>query len=497
MNIIFNKITIHRDINLIDIFFKNISYKQTILKNTFWITLAQISAGIINFFLIIYIIRKFGPTEYGKFAFALSFVSLFSTFFDFGLSTTVLREFARDKEKEKYFSNVLILKVFLGIVILFVILVISLFITPNKLILRLIIILGFYIFTLEMANLFYSMFRAQQKMQIEAIFRILHILILSSGVLGVIFLKPTVLNLSYAYAGANLTILIIIFIFCIFRNDNNSLLSFSSNKSIWKEFLMIGLYIALAKGFGDITMNTDAVMLGYWGQITEIGWYKAASKIIGMALFPMAMVASAIFPALIAILNESKEKFLKYWESWRKGTVFLSIFLCFIVLAKADKIIEIAYSPDFFPAALALKILIIMAAIGYINILYFHILLIFDQQKRIFLVMLSAAIVNIILNLILIPKFSFYGACVATVITHFIILCQYFIFVSKYTIVKPFNSEFFFTLSIAITSGILMYLSLSLMDTINANLFVSILGGVLVYLLSFMSLNKIVKSRFS
>lgn len=468
-------------LNIKRFFLENTGFKQTILKNTFWLSIAQGISGVINFFLMIYIIRTFGPTEYGKFAFAFAFVSLFSTLFDFGLSTTVTREFARDKDKVKHILDLLILKLIIGIGVLLFIFLGAFFVTQDKLVAKIILILGLYIFTVEIINLFYALFRSQQKMEIEAIFRIVQIAVLSPIVFGVISLRPSVLNLSYAYVGATSIVLLIIFGFFIFKNNFNfPRLSF--NKSIWKEFLIIGWYLALAKGVGDITMYTDSVMLGYWGQVTEIGWYNAALKINGLVLFPAVIVTTAIFPSLIAILNDSENRFIKYWEFWMKGTVFFSVLLVFIVLSRADNIIEIAYSSDFLPAASALKILIFVAAIVYIYNLYFQVLLIFDQQKKIFYAMLIGAIVNVILNTILVPKFSLYGAAVAAVTTHFVILCQYLVLTSRYTIIKPFNTVSLFTVSISVISGLLMYLGVNLMDAIKINSFISISCGILIYL---------------
>lgn len=481
-------------LNSFKFLFENKTYKQTILKNTFWLSLAQGFSGLINFVLMIYVIRVFGPTEYGKFAFAFSFVSLFSTFFDFGLSTVVTREFAKDKDKEEGFLDILILKVALGIGILFLVVIFSFFITSDGFIRKIILILGMYILMLESINLFYGFFRARQRMEIEAILRILQSIFMGIAILWVIFIYPSILNLSVAYMGATFLASVIIFGFFIFKSDIKINLHLSFNKSLWKEFFLMGWYLALAKGAADITIYTGSVMLGYWAQMSEVGWYNAAYKISGLILFPMAMVSSAIFPALINILKESKERFLKYWEFWFKGTIFFSVLLFFTVLAKANEIIEFVYSKNFLPSALVLKILIFMTTLVYVHTLYYHLLLIFDQQKRIFFVMLSAAIVNVILNFILIPKYNLYGAAVATAITHFILLCEYLMITSRHTFIRPISTQVFFTLLIAVISGMLMYYGLSALDMIKVHLFTSLLSGISVYSFLFVAFYKIGKN---
>jgi O-antigen/teichoic acid export membrane protein len=58
--------------------------------------------------------RSLGVLDYGKFSFALAFIALFSSFSDFGLSGITTREFSQDKERERHYSSILSLYLFLG-----------------------------------------------------------------------------------------------------------------------------------------------------------------------------------------------------------------------------------------------------------------------------------------------------------------------------------------------------------------------------------------------
>jgi O-antigen/teichoic acid export membrane protein len=309
--------------------------------------------------------------------------------------------------------------------------------------------------------------------------------------MAVLYVRPTVLNLSYAYISTNVITLLIVFASTILWDRKGLLFHPVFNLSAWKTFLLIGGYLALAKGMGDITMHTDSVMLGYLGLITENGWYKAAVKINGLILFPMALISSAVFPALAAMLKESKERFIRLWKLWYKVTIFLAGMLCSIAFANAREIVETLYPSEFQPAASALKILIVMALLVYIHNLYHHVLIIFNHQKKIFYTLFVAASVNVILNLILIPRISLYGACVATVTTHLLILLQYLRITSKDTFIRPFNSESLFILLTSIGSGIAVCLISPLLKTFGVNLLFSILCNILAFSLLFIVLQKI------
>ncbi len=85
--------------------FKNIGTKQTIAKNVLWLGLADGFSKILKITLAIFIAKAFGVAEYGKFAFALSFVSLFGIFSDLNIAKLITREFAKDNTKEKDFPS--------------------------------------------------------------------------------------------------------------------------------------------------------------------------------------------------------------------------------------------------------------------------------------------------------------------------------------------------------------------------------------------------------
>jgi len=469
---------------LVGLMFNNTSYKQTIAKNTIWLIFAHVIIGLVNLFITVYVIRLFGPTEYGKFAFAFSFAMLFSTFFDLGLSVTITREFAGDRNKERHFSNILGLKATIGLIAICSIIISSFFITKDLVIRNLIIVLGFYVFILEVVNLFYALFRARQRIEIEALIKLANSFLLLIMVMLVINLSGAIFYLGLAYLFSILLIAAAVFIILIFWQKMRNLIGISFDRRIWKEFFVIGWYIALSRGVTDLTMNTDSVMLGYWGQIKENGWYSAASKIISLSLFPMVLISTAIFPALVAMHKESRTRFIKYWDVWVKGTVYFAVFMCFLTLATADKIIVTVFSSSFSSAALALKILIFMSAAVTLYSTYYYLLLIFNQQKRIFFVLLSAALINVTLNYLLIPTFSLYGASVASAISHFIILFLFIVLTYRHTFIKPVTLSFVSDFIASALSGVLMYMALSSRFISGFNLPVSIILGTFLYSIS-------------
>ena len=443
--------------NLTDIktlFFDNKTVKQTIFKNTLWLAGAEGISRFLKLILLIYIARILGATEYGKFTFALAFVGLFVIFFDFGLSQITTREFSREREREKEFSAILSLKILLSLGTLILILVSSFFITPDPIVQKIIWILSISILTSSFLIIFYAFFQARQKMEYQAWVKILEALTVTGAGFFILFYFPSIENLSYSYLFASLVTLIFILFFFHFKIYR---LSLDWNKLIWQRYLAMSWSLALVAIFITIYTQIDSVMMGYLGQITQTGWYNAAYRIVWATLLPIGIISTSFFPVLSKYFKESKEKLREIWNYQMEIMVLPAIPLVVGGIVLAPKIIDFIYDPSFAPSVFAFQILIIMAGIIFLYYAFYQVLIVFDQQKKIFWAVLLGALVNVILNLILIPKFSLYGAAFATVITHLLIFFLLIRFTLKFTTINPFNSKIILSFIGAILCSIPMY----------------------------------------
>lgn len=463
----------------------NKTVKQTIFKNTFWIALSTGISKFLKAVLLIYVARLMGANEYGKFTFALAFVSLFVVFFDLGLFNIIAREFAREKEKEKEFSSIFSLKILLGMGTLILILIGSFFVTPDPGIRKVIWILAIFSSISNFSEIIYAFFKARQRMEYESWGKILEALMVTGVGFFVIFYFPSIINLSYSYLLSVLVSLVLIltlFHFKVFP------LRISWKRAIWKKFLAMSWPLALAILFDTIYVYIDSVMMGFWGQIRETGWYNAAYRIIAFTIIPMSIIAASFFPVLSKFFKESKKKLQEVWNYQMELMIVLALPLMTGGFVFAPKIISFIYGQEFSPSILAFQILTLMAGTIFLYGPFVQILIVSNQQKKFFWTTFLGAITNVILNLILIPKFSLYGAAIATVITYFLVLLLSFGFTIKYTTISPLNLKLFLSLIIVSLSSIIMYFVISRPKIYNLNVFLSISIGVFVYFVGFVAL---------
>lgn len=472
--------------------FDHKSVKQTIFKNTFWLTISEGVSRVATLILFVYIARILGATEYGKFSYAIAIVGLFSILPGFISPEIITRELSQDKEKEKEYSDIFSLKILLGFGSIILLFICSFFVSNDPVIRKAIWILAIYNFLNGFYEFFFAFLRARQRMEYESIAKILDAILTAGFGFFVIFKFPSVENLSYAYLFETILVFAVILVFFHFKFQR---LSFGWNKKVWGKIFSLSWPMALVGIVVTVYNQIDSVMMGFFGQLTENGWYNAALKIVRIALLPVALLSQSFYPVLSKFFKESKEKLQEIWEYQTVIMILIAIPLTVGGIVLAPKIINFFYGQAYDPAILAFQILIVMSGIIFLYDTFRQILIISNHQKTLFAVVVAGAVANIILNWILIPKFTLYGAATATVLTNILILFLLTVISLKLSIINPFTIKILLGfISSLIASGI-MYLAISSPLTSNINVITLILIGIAVYSLSLFALKFIFKLR--
>ena len=248
-------------------------------------------------------------------------------------------------------------------------------------------------------------------------------------------------------------------------------------------FLLSGIFVTVYFRI-DVTLMSKLApetLSGVYNQVSRdavIGWYSAAYNILdGLTSIPIA-VSFAILPVAVIYFKESKLKLTRLYQLSIKYLTYLSLPIAVGITMLAPKLVILLYKHTYFNSILALQILIWTIIPLFINYILGMIMIAIHKEKEGVYMLFANAIINILLNLILIPKFSLYGAAVATVLTEIFYFSSYYYIISKNVgrvkfasiIVKPL-----------IASGV-MGLSIYFLWYMNA--FILVLFGAAVYFAS-------------
>lgn len=209
---------------------------------------------------------------------------------------------------------------------------------------------------------------------------------------------------------------------------------------ILKELLKFGFYVVLTNSTILIFFQVDTLMIGYFADEIKVGYYAVAVLIVqGIMILPNAIQRINV-PTIATSYRKSEysyiEKIIK--EIVLKTFLIIMILSMFLIIF-GKFLISLVFTADFLPAYLPLVILLI----GYT--IYAPLVSIggtFSSIGKIeieFQINAFCALINIILNIILIPKYGIIGAAAATSISTIIIAITYAYSLKRYFRVNMFH----------------------------------------------------------
>ncbi len=424
-----------------------------------------------------YTARYLGPDAYGILSFALAFTVIFGIMADLGLSQFMVREISRNKNlASKYLGNALILKLIASILTFALVVIVINLLNYPKTTTNVVYLIALYILINSFSQIFNAIFQSYEKMEYLAIATVINgILLLSLALIGIKY-NMDVTFFALAYLIASVMIFLYNLVICLFKFVVPKL---ELDITFWKLMLSESLFFVLALAFTEIYFNIDSVMLSFMIGNQAVGYYNAAYKLIFILLFIPSAVIVSIFPVMSKRYESAKSQLKEEYDKLFRYLFILALFMFIFGFLFADKIIIIIYGNAFLPAIIALQILIFVLPIIFITILFGNLLGAINKQRFVALITLICAIFNVILNLILIPKFSYYGASVATVLTEMVLFVFMFIYISKFfhkisiknNIIKPILVG----LIVAIVIFLLMYINWILAFIIGLILYLPLL----------------------
>lgn len=390
---------------------------QKYFQNTSWMFFGKIASMAISFIATAYIARSLGPTSYGELSYAISFVSLFSFIAVLGIDQILYRDLIKYPEKrDLYMGSAFILRISAAILAIILCLCFAFLLSPRDVSIYLIFILciGFLFNSFQIINYEFqadskSKFPSILSIYIAITLNILKIFIIIFNQ-GVIYLAGTLLLESILYTIG----------FLYYRKKiYGSIKKWKFDKKISLEILMSSWPLIFSSAFALIYARIDQIMIKNLMDAEAVGLYDAAVRLSEVWYFIPTIIISSILPAVI---NARKTLEEKYYSRLKKIILFLAISsfsTSLITFLFAPIIIKIIFGPNFIETVPILKVYVWSNVATALNALTINYLILEDRKKTLFISSFTGMAVNVILNIILIPRYGTIGAALATVISYF------------------------------------------------------------------------------
>lgn len=467
------------------------SIAKQVFRNTSIILVGDLSFKLISLFLIIYLAKYLEVENFGKYNFVLAYISIFGIITDLGLNSILVREMAKDVDIiPKIIGNAFIIKSILAVLAVFLSLLIASFMNYPSDTTLYIYIASLMLLFQSFSDTYRTVFQAKLKMEYEIVSKLVFKITSLIIILYLISIHSSLLQLIFAFTllESLKTLLNYIFLRKMVKAK------FDIDLILWKKLLKESLPVTLTSIFFLINQRIDVLMLSKIKGNFEIGLYSAAYRLSEpLGIVPYALIAS-LFPIMSHSFQNSKGTLIKSNEMGFKFIIMAMLPICVGTTLIADKIILLIYDQSYVGSISALQILIWALFFASINYHLTSILLATNKQKLSCFTMSISVIVNILLNMILIPKFSYNGASIATVVSELTQVTINYYFISENLTIPSIGKLFIKPLEACLIMGIFVYY---LSNLIVVNIFFVILTAVAIYLTMLLGLRAFSKDEIS
>lgn len=223
-----------------------------------------------------------------------------------------------------------------------------------------------------------------------------------------------------------------------------------------KRILEFGLPLIIVAAFTLMVEYSDRFLINYFLDKTKVALYSLASSLVGFIIIAAYILQGVIQPYFNEKWNSKQDPTLLF-NALIKYTMIciLPAIIGMFILRK--EIIILLSSPEYIPAAPLVVILLSYPIFNILSLIFTHTMYLRDMVKQLLIINLIAITINIILNLIFIPKIGIEAAAYSTVLSTFLVFILLVFYRPKNIAFQWDYLKIFRILLASISMGIIIY----------------------------------------
>ncbi len=388
---------------------------QKYFRNMGWAFGARGFALMMSFFVGTYVARYLGPERYGVLNYVLSFVTIFAFLSSFGIDNILIRDLIKYREKEEeVLDTAFSLKLIGGILVIFVS-VFSSVLIKNDIYTTLLIFIYSIQLIFNAFNITDSYFQSVVKYKYSSIAQVLSTIAVSSLKLFLVYkgLGTGWFVFALVFEGFVSSVILLRF---FFKEGHHIKLSLEIDLA--KKMLSDSWPFILSSAFYMIYTKIDQVMIGKMIDTTSLGIYAAGVKIAEIWYFVPAIICGVMLPAVINAKIKDHDLYKTRVKRLFWLIVGISFMISFFEFIFAKYLILFLFGKAYISSIIILQIYT-WAGIVVSAVMVIQQYLITENKTKLIMISSSvAAIINVLLNLIFIPRFGIIGSAWATIISY-------------------------------------------------------------------------------
>jgi PST family polysaccharide transporter len=390
---------------------------QNILGNTGWLFGDKIVRMGVGLLVGAWVARYLGPAQFGLYNYAIAFVALFAPLATLGLDGIVVHTILRDpSHQEETLGTVFLLRLCSGISVFFAIIGAILLIRSSDSLLHWlvgIIAAGLVFQAFDTIDLWFQS-RVQSR----------HTVCAKNGAFLIISVVKVTMILShapliaFAWAGLGEVIVGALGLMLFYRRNGLQVTTWRGSLARARILLRDGWPMIFAGISIIIYMKIDVVMLGNMVGDNAVGVYSAASRISEIWYFIPTAIVTSVFPSIVQSRYISESMYYDKLQRLFSVLMLLALVIAILMTFLSTPMTLLLFGQQYAPAGPILAVHIWAALFVFLGVAQSSWDIAENLTRLALFRTVMGAVINVVLNMMLIPRYAAMGAAVATVVSY-------------------------------------------------------------------------------
>ncbi|WP_426669195.1 flippase [Mucilaginibacter sp. McL0603] len=384
-------------------------------KNTGMLFVGRIGSLVIKMIVGISVANYLGRGNNGILAGGTVYIYFFSAIATLGLDQFIVKELhAFPENRDQILGTSFWMKVFAGFCCIPLIWA-AFHIYPAKGTPYSYVLILSFIGVIQAFTVIDSYFQSQVKSKYIMQVQIVGNLVSAAVKMALILTKMPLVWFVYTYAFD--FVLISVGYYFTYQRTDRDIFKWTYNSILAKKLLNYSWPLIISGIMVALYMKIDAIMLQNIKGVKEAGAYDTVAKLSEAWNFVPSVIVTSLFPAILNARRDDADRYKKRIQHLYDLMVYLSVPVA-IVITFASPLIYKLFKPEYAYAAPVLSVHIWSGVFVFLGAASGQYLIAENFNKLTFVRTGFGAIVNIVLNLILIPKMGMMGAAIATLVAY-------------------------------------------------------------------------------
>ncbi|MBI5446638.1 MAG: flippase [Deltaproteobacteria bacterium] len=388
-----------------------------IVHNTGWMMGDQILRQVVGLLVGVWLARYLGPQLFGDYSYAFALVMMASPLAMLGLDEMGIRRMVQDPSSKDELLGTSFTLMLAGGILAFGVVLASVFWTrPEETTVHWLVgILGAGV-VLQAFIAIEFWFESQMEWKFTALGKVWAFALANLAKVALILAKAPLV--AFAWCGLAEAAIGAVGLLIVFRSRGHSVARWRFNPGTGRSLLADSWPFLFSAVLMTIYLRIDQVMLGSMVPSAELGNYSVAVRIAEAWYFIPGAICSSVFPAVMKAEGESEEFFYAHLQRLYGLMVLLAYAVALPVAFFSRQVIRTLFSDAYSDAGPLLAILVwtgVFTSLGVAR----NVFIVAKKWARLNLLSVGlGCLLNVLLNLALIPRYGARGAVIATFISY-------------------------------------------------------------------------------